>query len=391
MIRARMLSLVAGLVALASLQLPAHGQLSDTGRFAGPWEWNSLICSSYACSHGPAVEFYHGGVIPLGAHAGKVVLTRLDTDATCQSNNTTETWMFDPANPATLVLIQSQLVPGTSTCAGNSWDRRGRWVLAGGAPLVGPAPNDEVYRFDPRQLGLVQYPPDEQPCTPPYIDAPNAWVQIGSLKKARYYATLSQLTREPIQTTPAGGCTDGIDGANLTFGGPPDGLPPGALVGNAVWDLLDPDGSDWSCPLAPNDDPSPPPQPRQEYTRHPTSNPANPLLDSYGKGFQLSAAARRQFFVAGDTRTHADGKPPDPYINPTGFLTGKETLTMMIPYLSVGQNQWELWRSPPLPEEHDYGNAVILFRKNRLLATSSTTACWSSAGVSGRPGERPPP
>jgi len=128
MIRARMLSLVAELVALASLHPPANaksqaGDLCDTGQFAGPWEWNSLICSSYACSHGPSVEFYHEGVIPLGAHAGKIVLTRRDTDANCQENNTTETWMFDPAKPATLVLIQSQLVPRTSTCAGDSWVR----------------------------------------------------------------------------------------------------------------------------------------------------------------------------------------------------------------------------------------------------------------------------
>jgi hypothetical protein len=397
MIRARMLSVVAGLVALASLHLPAAAQCQpseycNTGRFAGPWEWNFLICSSYACTHGSPVEFYHGGVIPLGSHAGKVVLTRVDTDVNCQNTNSMQTWMFDPASPTALVRIQSQYVPGNMNCAGNSWDRRGRWVFAGGA--AGAGFNDRAYRFDPRKLGLIQFPPaDLQPCTPPYIDAPNAWVQIGSLKKGRYYPTVAQLTREPIWTTPAG-CTDGINGANVAFGGPASGA---GATGNEVWELLDPDGSSWSCPIDPIDDPAPPPQPLQQYTRHPTSNPANPLLDSYGKGFQLSADARRQFFVAGDTRTDFLGRSPDPYLNPTGYLTGKETWTMMIPYLSIPlplQQQWELWRSPPLPEEHDYGNAVILFRKdalgnlvhNRLLVIGgSSTSTSPGSGLAPTP------
>lgn len=319
------LSLASSPSALAQCQT---GQACDIGRFFGPWEWNEQICADYDCDN--FVEFLHGAVLPRGPHAGKVLLVRPERDVPCDDPDYSQSWLFDPASPATLIHIRDDdqmppQLPGHMTCAGNAWDRQGRLILAGGFPFFN-LPANQVFRFDPTTLGMVQFPDEfEVPCQSPYIDTTNAWVEIGSMTVARYYPSVLPLLRTSIVTP--GECTDGIDAAGVVLGGPPDGF---ATQGNAIWELLDPDGTDWSCPLYPEDYPGTiDPNWSEIYARKPDTDKANPLLDSYPRGFQLSSLSERQVFVAGDTRTSSGPKPSGGY---GSQLTGKEAWTMKVPY-----------------------------------------------------------
>ncbi len=373
MLREFAIHLAAGILGALSTSLPIRAQCQSggtpelCGQFAGPWPWYNDLCVSITCSNDDTIEFYHGALLATGPHAGKVLLIRPDLHGTpplfgCGSaghENDSASWLFDPGSPESLIRIDTSLVPINLNCAGNSMDRDGRVVLAGGA-AGGTTPNDHVFRFDPTALVTIQYPPGpaDQLCAPPYITAPTAWDEIGAMTQKRYYPTLMPLTRESIQL-----CTDTIGDASAVLGGPPNAV---GGEGNEVWELLDPDVEVWSCPLVPEQFPGSFPS-QVVYARKPDTAKANPRLDSYPKALQLSAQARRQIFIAGDTRTDTGGKPPTaPYGTP---LAGNEAWTMKVPYASLQPPElgWELWTSQPMPEEHDYAPAGILFRWNPLL------------------------
>ena len=367
------------------------------GAWAGPWEWNADVCSSYSCTdEGLPVEFLHGAVIPTGRYKGRVLLLRADTGPNCTGLTALETWMFDPAYPTRLTRIFHDSVPYNMECGGQSCDRLGRLVLAGGFP--GPLPtnlNDAAFRFDPRAPGAATYPEVATggvptPCDPPTIAGGNCWSQIGDLHLPHYYPTLIPLIRWAVLGAQLGS----IVGANAIIGGPPGAEHSIGARGNEVWQLLDPSNANstgqWSDPIVPenygnsrNGDDTIPQPPNtwpvigtdyEEYqlerdTSDPNSEYPSPLLDSYPRSFQLSEPTHGQVFIAGDTRTIINGKPFDAAydLDPTHPLdipVGTETLTMNVPYAGGHSLPWALLRSTSFGTEHHYGNAALLFRKD---------------------------
>ena len=125
MFAARLVVLAAVVVAATPTVARAQcgtGQYCDVGQWAGPWEWNYDVCSSYGCPQSAALEFYHGALIPKGRYAGDVLLLRTHRYPlpNCTSNSTLESWLFRADMPAELLLIQHDVVPASMACAGES-------------------------------------------------------------------------------------------------------------------------------------------------------------------------------------------------------------------------------------------------------------------------------
>jgi len=396
--------LLAGLLSLAALPRTstaqcAPGEPCDVGAWAGPWDWNYDICSSYACTLSQGtVEFYHGGLIPTGRYTGMIMLLRVDTPANCISTGLLQTWIFNPAAPARLLKVDHAQVPADMNCGGQTWDRRGRLVVAGGSDNV--TLNKRTFRFDPRQLGDMSFPailpgqpggggPTYPPCAPITISAPAAWTQLGDMAIPRYYATVITLIRWAIQTQ-AGQCLPSFSNGLVVMGGPPhsdiNGMG-GVSEGNEVWEALDPENPSgaWSCPLLPegysssrHGQPTQYPLhqqgPWQQYERLPISNPPSPLLDTYPRAVQIAAfdssneftTGTGQVFIAGDSNTVV-GEPEGGY-GPA--KTGTETWTMKIPYgIPLTPNRWELHRSTPLNVKHHYGSCATISVRKRNNGT----------------------
>jgi hypothetical protein len=358
------------------------------GKFDRPWEWDAQICANYVGgSTESSIEFYHAAVLTKGLHAGKVLLTRVDSSGPpdpqngnkCGNTGKLQSWLFDPESPDVLIQVKHTLdVPGWMNCAGNAIDGRGRIVMVGGSTEPGDVPNKRVFRFDPDALGVVMPKKFEvgsgDTCAPRYVEG-EAWSEIGVLHMGRYYATAVQATRVPIDHP--GGCTNGIAGAMFTFGGPPHAGANQVLEGNEVWELLNPLTNQWACPIVPTEYPGtfqgPQGQPiiperyKREPAGHDPNQQPNPLLDTYPRGIPLSLKAMLQIFIAGDSRTLNAGKPPTLIDYPAyQDLTGRETWTMKIPYagLEPPQPEWELWTSPELNVERNYANVMLTFRQD---------------------------
>lgn len=191
---------------------------------------------------------------------------------------------------------------------------------------------------------------------------------------ARYYPSLIALLKATISGTAQNGCTlaSAITGGHVVLAGPPNV----SSEGNEIWQLLAAGATAWNCPIVPTGlGTSDPHYPMgwtspETYALKPTSNPPTPLLDSYPRALQLSLAAHRQVFIAGDVDT-VGGSPP------TGNAPGNSWV-MKIPYIDdAGPNaQWELHRAPAAFQNVDryFGSAALLFqqgptaRENRVLA-----------------------
>ncbi len=376
------------------------------GSWSPPWEWNSYICACYCCPNDPPIEFYQGALIPVGRHAGKIVLLRSNNNGPqCTGTNEAETWVWSPDSPSTLTRVNpGNPLTALILCSAHSWDRDGKLVIAGGVATGHVQPID-TFRFDPNVLGVKQFPfvPIPPPaCLPaPFIDAPNCWVPVGPTDVPRYYPTVFTLSKLAIQGT--GPCSFNLASATVVLGGPP--LINGT-IGDEVWEMLPSGQSTWTCPQVPDSfaqannaqwvsSPT-----TEQYLRKPDTDKPSPLLDSYPRAIQLSnspSGLGQPVFIAGDTRTVGpQGKPFDPVYGVV--RDGKEVWTAKVPYTMT--TPWELWKNSfPLELERDYGNAVILFRwdpiagalvHNRVLvfggqqwAFDSQTQAWFAQSVTG--------
>jgi len=297
-------------------------------------------------------------------------------------------------------------------CAGQSWDRLGQLLIAGGITAgcveteTQPAAS---YRFRPTSLGEIVYtypwpiPPD------PFV-APKVFQflrrpvkQQGYMVIGRYYPTVMPLKDEVAQFSsnlkvngqPASGTIPA--GVNLVLGGPPklQAVGGGALAeGNEVWEAITTDPTatwEWEHPLIPVDptaiDPlwltwtsgqggsneswdhnSPhydettpegqlfgePMGTYDTYTRQPANYPDR-LLDSYPRAFQLTDG---EILICGDVDTSAS------------LSLGEPGATWVIDpdYGETEEDGWESWQgpqgTPPVSGEdwHDsfYDSVVLL-------------------------------
>jgi hypothetical protein len=79
----------------------------------------------------------------------------------------------------------------------------------------------------------------------------------------------------------------------------------------------------------------------------------------------MQCSGTGQVFVAGDTKTTATEPADFPAPNEAydAPLNGKESWSMVVPY-GASNAGWQLWRGDETTVEHDYGNTVMLFRRD---------------------------
>ncbi|MBI5363448.1 MAG: DUF1929 domain-containing protein [Planctomycetes bacterium] len=281
----------------------------------------------------------------------------------CIDDNFTETWIFNPGNPAQLIKI-TQAIDSDIFCSGHSFDSEGRLIVAGGFFGPGGIPA-RTYRFDPTNL-----PIEISVGGQPFVRfAP--WSRLDDMAIRRYYPTILPLISESV---PAGSMAYG-GGGQLVIGGPT--LTSG-LDGNELWELHPSSTSSWLGPVAP---PLAAMHPNhlenyssssiERYSLHPPTNPPTALLDSYPRAFQLQSAglgiARGQIVIAGDI----DAVPGSPALGQT--LNGDAWV--IVPRYAGGPPGWQFWRYPDSSQNRQYGTAVRIDqlplvgtpRRNRVL------------------------
>jgi len=280
--------------------------------------------------------------------------------------------MVDPSNPGTLYRIDLQTnpddpqqpefraLPSAIFCAGQSWDKAGRLVVAGGQPLNPMLPSTTAYKFDPNALASATITPGS-----PIVlteGGPRIWDALGPMAIGRYYPTLITLNKDPVLLSDAHACTnpDPRDGSSsLILGGPP-------LVtneGNEFWEMHSPRLTNWYCPLVPEGLSSTSgghwPSgglPHDDFSLHPDTDPPEPLLDTYPRAFQTEVGGR--IFVAGDTDT-ANSPPNAP----------GSSWVIKLRYDS-GNPDSQLWRGPttasvpgPDPTFDRFYDSVVLLHE----------------------------
>ncbi|HVS11458.1 MAG TPA: galactose oxidase early set domain-containing protein [Planctomycetota bacterium] len=351
---------------LAGFITPAAGTQSNPsthGSWSPLYDWKSQIVSS--CQPGQGYpEMSHAALIAVGAYAGKILMYREGLDPnTCAPTNTAEVWLFNPENPGTLLKVEQTLASDVF-CGALAFDSRGRLTVAGGFPIGAGVPS-QAYRFDPRVLGIAL---DGAP-----------WSQPFDMSIGRYYGTLISLDRRPIAVT---GSLTVPGGCQAILGGPP-GL---TSEGNELWQFQDPSvavgsGSNpWlhtlvAPPGTPNAHSLPPGTLTEAYAIS-TTHPADPLLDSYPRAFQLgepdplNATILGQIFIAFDVDTTGGWPPPN--TEGSAWLM-RSPLSTNGPFweLAGGRNSTMSTPSPGTVWDRQYAPAVLMHTfldKNRLLA-----------------------
>lgn len=351
-------------------------------------------------------ELSHAALIPRGPFAGCVLLYRkeiildpMDPNQ-CAPNcgqNSSITWIFDPngADPAALIGLEFDF-ESDIFCGGQSWDRWGQLVVAGGVPAgcdtaMPPPFPPQTYRFRPQGLsGQVLTTTEPTPACPTkcpraalHTSAP--WVRVGDMAIARYYATVMPLNADQLlfsnnHVPTPGGTIEG--GTNLVAGGPPTAA---QGVGNEFWEVLKArkttTATEWEDPFVPIsphvEDPGPnylgnnaphfDPDVHTAYDVYPRApafpdaNYPNRLLDSYPRMFQMSNG---EILVCGDVDTGGMGPP----VNAPG------STWVIQPRYSAGNPHWVLADgqepAPPAGESkwHDswYDSAVLLQLVNAI-------------------------
>lgn len=287
---------------------------------------------------------------------------------------TAETWIFDPATPERLHLVNAKL-ESNIFCSGMSWDATGVLVAAGGAnPATPPA---QTYRFFPEAL---VYPPIATPGScEPWVVAGLPWRRVGDMSLERYYNTLMPALTGVID---GGTFPDIPSGSSFVVGGdPPESFdpdpqpdPPIRYPGNDFWQALPPNlvSSAWSHTLvAESDSIGMHPVPNEVYERRPDGDPmipeADARLDYYPRGYHLAttgetAGEDKNFFIANDVfpEDMQVGDHPVPASNAAGHSWA------MKPRYGPNPGVWQLWTgpfggpTPSDPKERYWGGAVLL-------------------------------
>ena len=401
-----------GILAFGALPLGAR-QIPGVGQWSPTYDWHEQInrgqhpsgpMEAKPCDHwdpsdpnyvqNGAGEFVHAALVPVGQLQGCVVLWRKEKAANssypcagcapCEPVDHLNTWFFDPGMPTVLF----ELVQGLQSdifCAGQSWDRNGELIVAGGIPVdseVGTYP-PETYRLGASRLTVVWpigggYPQVQNGV----IGAGPPWATLANMEVPRYYPTVLPLIDDDLRYStayvpPAGESPTIAGGGTQVLGGPWDG----ASGGNEFWEVLEPQSDAWRRAFLPVDpaaadtaygnrqnspnygtsgggfQPSSP----DHYLRpeHP-AQPTDPLLDSYPRAYAVST---REVFLAGDV----------------GEATNAPGLTWLItPRYEMGSNRYERWAlraidtpAPPSGRNlwHDsfYDTSVILYEYDQML------------------------
>lgn len=110
--------------------------IDNGGEWAGPYNWTDQLQTPFTCTQ---QEIVHGALIPTGPFAGKVLMFRREQrrvpagSGPCQNTDTPKAYIFDPQAPSQLIEI-NQTLSSDIFCAGQSWDKFGHLVVAGGVP-----------------------------------------------------------------------------------------------------------------------------------------------------------------------------------------------------------------------------------------------------------------
>jgi hypothetical protein len=367
-------------------------------------------------------EISHAALMSTGTYAGWVLFWRkeLDPDNCNCSRNNRRLWAVDPSHPEDAVRIHFAFENGIF-CAGQSWDRLGQLLIAGGITAgcveteTQPA---AAYRFRPTSLGEIVYtyplPTPPEPFFAPkvfqFLRAPVK--QQGYMVIGRYYPTVMPLKDEESQFSSNlkvnGQSASGTipAGVNLVLGGPPklQAVGGGALAeGNEVWEAITTDTTtswEWEHPFIPvdptgldtlwptwtsgqggsneswdhnaphYDETTPegqlfgePAGTYDTYSRQPANYPDR-LLDSYPRAFQLTDG---EILICGDVDTSAS------------LSLGEPGATWVVDpdYMEASENGWESWRGPEGSghvgggEWHDsfYDSAVLLQTLDPIFQT----------------------
>lgn len=146
-------------LAAASL-IPA---VRSQGSWTGPYDWS---CQLYV---GPTcvlfAEISHAALIPSGPYQGQVLMWREPDDPICFPQYTGEAWIFDPANPSSLVRLE-QTLQSNIFCGAASWDPQSELVICGGDRNSTGYYGKKTYRFRPLTLGSKVTDSAHPSCTP---------------------------------------------------------------------------------------------------------------------------------------------------------------------------------------------------------------------------------
>lgn len=345
-----------------------HGEIQAQGdTWIGPWDW---ACQIEVGPPSVGSEISHAALIPHGAYRGMVLMWRAPRNVPPVPPQT-ETWIFNPAIPATLLKVDQDL-ESDIFCSSMSWDRNGQLVVAGGAPGGTSAPTD-AYRFFP---SLLRYPAKYvfpiAPCNGAGVGGV-PWKDAGDMSIGRYYPTLITLFKGDILGTPP------IAGASsFVLGGLAD-LPPNPAVvyGNDYWQMLESTSVTWSRTLhSPNQaftDPFVGGATEQYDLKSVAGLPLpNPYVENYPRTVQLTTLGQgadlftKSIFVANDI--WPDNGPS---------YTAPGDAWVIRPRYSASPANWELWSAHnatvlgPNPSiDRLYGSAVLLHTTQSTLASN---------------------
>lgn len=350
---------MAGLLAIALLAPRAEAQASCVltstqpavvGQWAGPFDYTFRINQGVQCV--AYDEFSHAALIPTGMYRGWVLLWRYNVDASCTPLLTTETWLFNPADPSNLVRV-GYILPLDVFCAGMAFDFRGSMVVSGGS---GGIPN-QTWTFVSSALGAVK---DDGQGDPHIPATDNPWLGPLTMKIPRYYPTLVGLNRRSLSGIT---CAASPGRSILGVGGPPAA----SAEGNEFWEyvtlpatpcaLVPASISAAHLPYATGN--------LETYALEPQGNPPETLFDAYPRAFQTTVADA--IFVANDV--DADQSMPS-MTNPAN--TPGSSWVIQPPRAS--HPEWRLYRGPQAGAtgagsptyERQYGTAVRYHRKGPL-------------------------
>jgi hypothetical protein len=317
----------------------------------GPWDWKAQFIPAGDCPG--SSEFSHAAVIPTGLHAGKVLLWRVEFDASCNLTGNTESWLFDPSSPTQLVrIVDVSPLKSSIFCSSASWQPNGELLVLGGAS--GGSLATYTYRFRPQYLGApsdttngpVIYTPASTP----------AWLYISNSKIPHYYVTVISLNAQDAlysSAPSASTCGSIRGGSQLSLGGPIDF----SEDGNEFWEPIYQTSLDWGCPIVPVGMALPHahasylPLEHDRYSLHPASNPADPRMDSYPRATQLSTG---EILVGGDVDTVA---PCDQWTVPPIPLGAWWVIK---PRYNPAQADWQLHRGGTFAQIDQFYDSMVL-------------------------------
>lgn len=395
---------VGWVVLSAGWAAPVHAQCAPVGPL-GCWETWDFTCliPDAGVDHPQGQEFSHLALIPHGNFKGKILLWRNQRLTGPYEGFTTNTYIFDPANPSVFLKIE-QALQAEIFCSGISWDKDGNLVVAGGLPSDATGLPKKTYRFFPLALnGLIYAVPPPDPCGPQQVIEREVlgtpWRQTGDMSVARYYPGLITLCKGDILSASnacAPVCPDLPGSSSFVSGGRAWAYyadPPEDILGTDFWQLLAPYPGGWSHTLVSDLNDSekqlPFPSERETYVRMPVSSPVDEvILNNYPRCLQLTniedpagpTTHKQNIFIANDIWPDTGSPPLQPETSP-----GLSWVARM-PLVGGTLTNWELWYGPSAsaggqPNDRYYGDAVLMHTLEPSLTSNGKNRVLTFGGL----------